>query len=343
MRALAAVALALVAALALAPAASAHRERLAGDVAEALERDPLFVHPIAGDRLTTAQRGRIRLRIARRAIGRVKIAVLPGTVAVDATELADVANEIDAKLDVRGALVVVTDRFVHVITSYRDAERGRSAVARAFNRRPDDRLARELVASVDNLARADPGPEDDVQQQGVPGRSGGRDRGEGSTPGSTPGGGPLDTDIDDTANDFLDDIGEAFRLAALIVALAIALPFVIGGFFLVRRHRRREGQEAQALADARSDAHDALVALGDELRELDFDVSLPGVNEAAVAYYNNALGAYERGDRELQRADGPRRLARAQAEIAEGRRQIAGARALLAGPPAPAAGERRDA
>ena len=57
---------------------------------------------------------------------------------------------------------------------------------------------------------------------------------------------------------------------------------------------RRE-QEAE-LAELRENVRDDLVALGDDIRALDLDVEMPGVDPRAKADYDHAVEAYDRAD-----------------------------------------------
>ena len=107
------------------------------------------------------------------------------------------------------------------------------------------------------------------------------------------------------------------------------------GFFLYRRHRRRQ-QEAVDFAEVRRAAQDDLLALADDIRELDLEIELPGANAEARDDYERALDRYEEADRALDRARRPEDLERVSAAVEEGRFAMASAKARLEGRELPA-------
>jgi ABC-type amino acid transport substrate-binding protein len=115
LRALAALA-GLLAVAAAAPAAAQPTddpERLA----EAVGRDVVHVDERARERLGAAEAGQLRLRIARRAIGRIRILVVPRGVARRNGGIGALANAVASRVDGRGALLVVAGPAVFVSTS----------------------------------------------------------------------------------------------------------------------------------------------------------------------------------------------------------------------------------
>jgi len=102
------------------------------------------------------------------------------------------------------------------------------------------------------------------------------------------------------------------------------------GFFLFRRRKRREVEDAE-LAEVKETARDDLVALGEEIRALDLDVEMPGVPEEAKRDYERALTMYERADTALDRARTAEDLEEVSASVEEGRHAILAARARLDG------------
>jgi hypothetical protein len=199
--------LAIVATLVLAAPASATYDTGA-KLAASLEDNPVYADPLAKPTLTPAQAERVRLRVAARAPGRIKIAVVPAAMARRAGGVKGLAASIDRSLAINGALLVIADDNAWVTVSYPAPERAVSAVRRAFAGR--GAFADQLVEAVDNLARVDPGP-------------GGESAG---TPGNEPG---------FTA----DDVDRAVRVVVLIVVALIALPFLIVVFLILRAVRRR--------------------------------------------------------------------------------------------------------
>jgi hypothetical protein len=270
--------------------------------AEELKRDPVYVHPGTADRLTVPERGRVRLAIVRSAIGRIKVAVVPADVASRADGIGPFANEIDRTLHVRGSLIAVAGNDYWVVTSYPQSDAAAGALRTAVNQSPDDRLVDELLAAIPAIARIDPGPEADPGQQ----------------PNSVP-----------DANDFLDDLGDTFKLGVLIVAGAIALPFILGAVLLAARARRRRAREKEVRESGERSADDELVALGDDIRSLDLDTSMPNAPRAALAEYEQAIARYDQANELLEGDPTEYRVEQAQAAIAAGRRHIAAARERL--------------
>lgn len=93
-------------------------------------------------------------------------------------------------------------------------------------------------------------------------------------------------------------------------------------------YRRRRRRETVALKRA---VNDDLVALGDEIRELDLDMELPRAKEEARTDYTTALDAYERAGKAVDNAARPEDLAAATAALEEGRFAMASTRARLEG------------
>jgi hypothetical protein len=89
----------LVGAVATAPASAASPAETA---ARALEADPVYVHPGVAARLTVPERGKVRLEIARSALGRIKVVVVSEEVASRWGGVHQFANQVDGALGVRG-------------------------------------------------------------------------------------------------------------------------------------------------------------------------------------------------------------------------------------------------
>ena len=309
MRRIAASALLLTAVL----AASAHAATPAEEAARAIESDPVYVHPRAADRLTESERGRVRLAILREAIGRIKVAVLPASAAARAGGVGGLASQIDRRTTVRGTLIVVAGPGIHAITSYPQSEQAVAAIRQGVSRHEGDRLVEQLLAAIPRLGRVDPGPDADVN----------RDRGAPSVPRA-----PGVTEVQD-ADDFLDDIGDAFRIGLLVVAGAIALPFVLFALFMVLRVRRGRAREAEVREAGEKGADRQLVELGDEIRSLDLDTSMPNTPRAALTEYEQAIARYDQANELLEGEPTQYRVQQAQAAIAAGRRHIEAARQRL--------------
>ena len=296
------VASALLAGVALSPAAHASSHE---QTARALESDPVYVHPRAADRLTVPEQGRVRLTIVDSALGRVKVAVVPASVAAPLGGTQGFANRVAGSLELRGTLIVVAGPDYWAVTSYPEAEEAAAALRSAVRARDDDRLVDELVPAIRRIGRIDPRPAGD--------------------PGPAEGAG----DDIPNADDFLDDLGDAFKLGVLIVAAAIALPFILGAVLLAARARRRRAREREVHEAGERSADDELVAFGDGIRELDLDTSMPNASRGALTEYEQAIARYDQANELLSGDPTEYRVEQARAAIAAGRRHLAAARERL--------------
>jgi hypothetical protein len=310
------LAAAALAGLVLALPAEALAGSTAREVAQALRGDPVYVAPKVRGLLSVPERGRLRLRIVRRDIGRIQIAVVPSGSAERAGGLNEFANAVDQAMPGRrGALLVTTGSAFHVITSHPVVNPTLAAVRTAVESNRGKGLDSQLLAAVDGIAEVDPGASADP---------------------AAPSPGPGPSPAAPNGDDLLDDVSDSFRLGVLIVAAAIALPFLLGalGLLVVWRRRRAAAEEREQLT-AR-DARDELVALGEEIRALDLDVDMPGVSQGARDEYERALSLYDRAN-QLLVGDDPSdvELYEARRSLEEGRARLEAARVALA--PAPPA------
>lgn len=289
---------------ALAAQAPADSER-AGDVAAALQSDPVYVAPARSERLDLGATGRIRLLILRKDIGRVHIAVVPRKWATEAGGVRGFVDAVDRELRGRGALLVVADSDAHVITSHDHATAAATGVQRAFDR--GGSLEAKLRHSVQALADADPGPSGDVGGAG------------GAPTTSLPKGFP-------DADKISKDVNDTIKFTVVAIILATLAPFVfVGGWLWWRGHRRRE-EAAETFADSLAAANEQRAALGDDIVDLDVPTSMPNVAPVVRAAYERALDAYDKSEQALRKADNARRLKAAGDLIAAGRRDAAQAR-----------------
>ncbi len=276
-------------------------------IARELQSDPVYVAPAAARRLSVADRGRIRLAIVRKAIGRVKIAVLPSSAAATGGGAGGLANAIDRAIDVPGALIVVAGPAYYVVTSHPRSQAAAIALRGAVARHRADGLAAQLLDAIDGIAAADPGPSSDI-----------RPPQQGSRPPGTA-----------EADDFLDDIKDTFTLGVLIVAAAIALPFLLVAVYLVSRARRRHAREEEQLEGSEDAARDQLLRLGEGIRSLDFDTSMPGADQAGLAEYEQAVAHYDQANALLTGDPTEYRVEQARAVIAAGEQAIEAAKRRL--------------
>src|SRR3954463_3898116 len=176
-------------------------------MARALERDPVFVERGAEPGISKAEAGRIRVRIAQRDPGRIKVAVVKEATARAAGGSAGLANAVDHALHVRGTLVASAGTSIHMVVSYSDVDRAVNALREAVNEKEGDGLGAQLLEGVTLLAAADPGPRGD---------------------GNGEAGGIADPDVGKQTGKVLG----AVKIAVLLVAIAVALPFLLGALWI---------------------------------------------------------------------------------------------------------------
>jgi len=103
-----------------------------------------------------------------------------------------------------------------------------------------------------------------------------------------------------------------------------------GALLLVGRNRRRK-EDAVEFAEAKRNARDDLVALGDDIRALDLDVQMPAADPQAKADYDHAVTRYTEAEEQWEMARSPRDLAPVGSALEEGRWAMASAKARFAG------------
>lgn len=291
------------------PAAAGADSGRAGDVAAALQSDPVYVAPARSGRLDSLAAGRIRLLILRKDLGRIHIAVVPRAWAAEAGGVAAFARGIDSELRAKGALLVVADGNAHVITSHDHATAAATGVQRAFDR--GGSLEAKLRHSVEALTDVDPGPSGDLGGAGA-----------GAPTTSLPEGFP-------DANKIVKDVNDTIKFTVVLIVLGTLAPFVFIALRLWLRGRRRRAEDAETFADDLAAANEQRAALGDDIVDLDVPTSMPDVAPAARSAYERALDAYDKSDIALKKANNPRRLKAATAMIAAGRRDAATARQVV--------------
>lgn len=247
-----------VALLALPPAAVGQTP---AEVAPRLASEVVYVSPQMEDELPVRAAGNVRLRILRKAIGRIRIAAVPPEAARAVGGVGGYAGELDHLGAVRGALLVTDGASFHVITSHDRpvVEALRAALARAGRRS----LERRLVAAVDVIAERDPGAGADLDAAAPQGQQ--------SDPGEVTIGLP-------------DGISNAISGAIAIVAISIGLPFIVVALLLVGRVVSRRRAAARSLADERVTAWDRLHRVAAAVTELEPAGSDPVYAELVERY-----------------------------------------------------------
>jgi hypothetical protein len=100
-----------------------------------------------------------------------------------------------------------------------------------------------------------------------------------------------------------------------------------GGAALMVGRRKRRRREAEEFEEAKRNARDDLVALGDDIRALDMDASMPGADAQAKADYDHAVTRYTEAEEQWERSRSPRDLEPVGAALEEGRWAMASAKA----------------
>ena len=142
--------------------------------------------------------------------------------------------------------------------------------------------------------------------------------------------------------DFIARTAEARRAAAepkdsgggIPGWILLALIGIPGGLFALRALRRgKERREAYGaeMEEVKATARQDVVALGDDIRALDLDVEMPGVDGATRDDYSRALTAYERASQGIDYAREPADFAAVTSAVEEGRYAIVAAKARLEG------------
>ena len=114
-----------------------------------------------------------------------------------------------------------------------------------------------------------------------------------------------------------------------LVALA-ALGGAVALFAGLRRRATRRTEAAQA-EELRRVADEDLIALGDDIRALDIDIDMPGVDPRAREDYARALQAHEQASDGLRLARRPQDFSPIAQTLEEGRYAMESAKARLAG------------
>jgi hypothetical protein len=119
--------------------------------------------------------------------------------------------------------------------------------------------------------------------------------------------------------------------AGTILLALLAIGAVGGGFLLFRSRQRRKEQERRELEDVKRTAQEDLIALADDIRNLDIDVQLRDEADEARKHHAAAVAAYERAAAALDQATSPADIGPVSEALEEGRFEMATAKALLNG------------
>jgi hypothetical protein len=103
-----------------------------------------------------------------------------------------------------------------------------------------------------------------------------------------------------------------------------------GAAIMISRRNRRRRDDAE-FQEAKTNARDDLVALGDDIRALDLDASMPDADPQARADYDHAVARYTEAEEQWERARRPQELAPVGEALEEGRWAMASAKARFSG------------
>ena len=147
------------------------------------------------------------------------------------------------------------------------------------------------------------------------------------------GGGDLNTILLDVT----DQVGEAQANGGSLPGSSFPGGLIIlgllgaGGAAIAISRRNRRRREDAEFQQAKANARDDLVALGDDIRALDLDASMPDADPQARADYDHAVARYTEAEEQWERARRPQDLAPVGEALEEGRWAMASAKARFAG------------
>ena len=125
----------------------------------------------------------------------------------------------------------------------------------------------------------------------------------------------------------------------VLAGVAVAAVLVVGGGALIfgarRRRREREAERQRELEEVKQVAQEDLVALGDDIRALDLDTSMPDADPEAVRHYTEAVNHYQKAATALDQARRTEDLAPMSAALEAGRYEMSATKAILEGRPVP--------
>jgi hypothetical protein len=302
-----AISLALPAVIPAAPAAG--QGVTAQAVATALQRDPVYVAPSVRRQLPPAAARRLRRRIRRVDRGRIQVAVVPPGSADQAGGIRSFGNAIDQALpERRGTLLATTGQDFQAVTSHSAVDPTVTALRHAVESHKDDPLSAQLLAAVDGIGAVDPGASRDING---PPQGGGANAGGGGDGGD--GGG-----------------SDAGAIVAVVLAALVLIPLLVLGLWALLRWRSRRQASSEVAELDLGSARDELLALGQDIEDLDLDTQMPNASPQGRDEYNRALMLYERANRALADKDPSEvQIYEAKRAAEEGRARIEAARKAL--------------
>jgi hypothetical protein len=263
------------------------------EAVEALRTDPVHVAPGAEPGLSAAEQESVRRAIADADAGPVYVAV------VDPDALDEAGGDAGELLRQIATAAAPERPGTYVVAAGRQLRAGSTVLGRG----EAGRLASEAIDArrADGLAAI---LRDFVGRVGEARASGGSASGDGGGDGGNGG---------------------------LILLGLLAAGGGLFAFSSIRRGRERRAALAAEMDEVGAVARQDVVALGDDIRSLDLDIEMPGIDPAAREDYSRALAAYERADQAMDRAQQPEDFAAVTEAVEEGRFAIVAAKARLDG------------
>jgi hypothetical protein len=288
----------LVAALVLLAAPPAHAQVIER-AAQALETDHVYVHPAVSSSLTRAELRELRERIDESPAGPIWIAVLPEAAVEEAGgsiegTIVKLAGSVTDRRGIYG--VAVPGEGFRAGSNGANGHPGtRRAAKEAWEANGND-IGPLLIDFVDDIGTLNPADADAA--------------------GDVPSGGSVDQ----------RGRGSSIGIGAIILLAGGGL--LSAAVLFAGRERRR--LQDRSFQEAKDNARDDLIALGDDIRSLEADIGSPGASQAAIDDYSQAVVAYERAERAWKASVTPQELAPVSMSLEEARWAMASAKARLA-------------
>jgi hypothetical protein len=125
-------------------------------------------------------------------------------------------------------------------------------------------------------------------------------------------------------------------VTTIIIAASFIVPILAILLYVAYRIRRHRRETEGDLDFEQEGLRNRLIALGDDIRALEVDTTMPGVNSLGVADYEAAVQQYDRANFALERSEqNPRYVAEAKAALGEGERRISDAKVRFGVTPTP--------
>lgn len=293
----------------LGPAAEAQAQQVGVDsaieaAAEALQRDPVYVDPAADPGLSASEAEQLRRRIAAAGAGPIYVAILSESARSQAGgSTSEAVRMIGQAMQRRGTYVVVIGRELRAASTNFPAGVVPRIANETVQAQRGSGLAAVLLDFVNRVDRA---------AEGAGGSSGGPATGIGEPQSPSSG----------------RDRSSGFGLLPLLLFGGIGL----AAFFALNSNRKNQQvEERMRVEEVHKVAFADLVALGEDLRQLDLQVEMPDADPRAKEDYVKALNLYAKASENLDEADRLDEMEAVSAALEEGRYYLASAKARLEG------------